>query len=137
MNNYIITNNGSFIDEAQHICHSGCNIEYVDLREDEIFHWKYIMRVKLPGGGYRYYYYKPELKNLQATVNRESQQSYQRAPERYRVEQDYARTSSSRRSTLTRNKAAEKRISMMLRRLSSLDPDNLRKVKELLSKYLS
>lgn len=137
MNNYITTNNGSFIDETQYICHSRRNTEYVDLREDEIFHWKYIKRVKLPGGGYRYYYYKPELKNLQATVNLESQQSYQRAPERFRVEQDYARTSSSRRSALTRNKAAEKHISMMLRRLSSLDPDKLRKVKELLSNYLS
>lgn len=55
-NKYYITSNGSFINEDQYIQHSRRNIRYVDLREDEVFHWKYIKRVKLPGGGYRYYY---------------------------------------------------------------------------------
>lgn len=31
-------------------------IRYVDLDEDEIFHWKYIKRNKLPNGKWRYYY---------------------------------------------------------------------------------
>lgn len=41
-------------------------IRYIDLAEDEIMHWKYIKRVKLPGGGYRYYYDESELKKYEA-----------------------------------------------------------------------
>lgn len=34
----------------------GGNISYIDLNEDEIMHWKYIKRVKLANGKWRYYY---------------------------------------------------------------------------------
>ena len=39
----------------------GDNIAYVDLDEDELFHWKYIKREKLSNGKYRYYYDQSEL----------------------------------------------------------------------------
>ena len=39
------------------------NMCYVDVGEDEIFHWKYIKREKLPNGKWRYYYDLEELKN--------------------------------------------------------------------------
>jgi SOS response regulatory protein OraA/RecX len=34
----------------------GADIRYVDLDEDELFHWKYVKRVKLANGKWRYYY---------------------------------------------------------------------------------
>ena len=51
---YALTKNGSFIP-IQELTH-GLNIRYVDLDEDEMMHWKYIKRVKLSNGKYRYYY---------------------------------------------------------------------------------
>lgn len=36
---------------------------YIDLAEGELMHWKYIKRVKLPNGKYRYYYDADSLKN--------------------------------------------------------------------------
>lgn len=39
----------------------GDDIAYIDLNEDEICHWKYIKREKLPNGKYRYYYDQSEL----------------------------------------------------------------------------
>lgn len=37
------------------------NIAYIDLDEDEICHWKYIKREKLPNGKWRYFYDQSEL----------------------------------------------------------------------------
>ena len=51
---YVLTKNGSFIP-IQELAH-GRNIRYIDLDEDEMMHWKYIKRVKLSNGKYRYYY---------------------------------------------------------------------------------
>ena len=34
------------------------DIRYIDLSEGEMMHWKYLRRVKLPNGKYRYYYEK-------------------------------------------------------------------------------
>lgn len=39
----------------------GDNIAYIDLDEDEICHWKYIKREKLPNGKWRYFYDQSEL----------------------------------------------------------------------------
>lgn len=58
--NYIITSNGSFISEDK-LFH-GRNIRYIDLDPDELIHWKYIKRMKLSNGKYRYYYDESELK---------------------------------------------------------------------------
>ncbi len=57
--NYILTSDGVFIsqDELFH----GRDIHYIDLDPDELMHWKYIKRVKLPNGKYRYYYDYNEL----------------------------------------------------------------------------
>lgn len=57
-NNYILTSDGIFISEKD-LMHS--SIKYIDLGPDEIMHWKYIKRVKLPNGKYRYYYDESEL----------------------------------------------------------------------------
>ncbi len=46
----------------------GENIRYIDLDEDEIMHWKYIKRVKLPNGKWRYIYDESELKKLGDTA---------------------------------------------------------------------
>lgn len=51
---YVLTKNGSFIP-IQELTH-GRNTRYIDLDEDEMMHWQYIKRVKLPNGKYRYYY---------------------------------------------------------------------------------
>ena len=52
----------------------GDTISYIDLDEDEILHWQYIRREKLPNGKYRYYYDEKELNKYkndaeQATAN--------------------------------------------------------------------
>lgn len=52
-NKYYLTTSGTFISEKE-LMHS--NVKYIDLGPDEIMHWKYIKREKLPGGGWRYYY---------------------------------------------------------------------------------
>jgi hypothetical protein len=46
------------------------NIAYIDLDEGELMHWKYIKRVKLPNGKWRYYYDQSELDKakLDATI---------------------------------------------------------------------
>lgn len=41
----------------------GDNIGYIDLNEDEICHWKYVKREKLPNGKWRYYYDVDQLKD--------------------------------------------------------------------------
>lgn len=38
-------------------------VSYIDLAEGELMHWKYIKRVKLPNGKWRYYYDADSLKN--------------------------------------------------------------------------
>lgn len=58
----------------------GDNISYIDLDEDEILHWQYIRREKLPNGKYRYYYNEKELNKYkndaeQATKNAEKAKS--------------------------------------------------------------
>lgn len=50
------------LSEEEHIAHSGI-VYYVDVGDDEIFHWKYIKREKLPNGKWRYYYDWDELKD--------------------------------------------------------------------------
>lgn len=52
--NYYIGSNGMFISENQLMRKR--NIRYVDLNQDEMMHYKYIKREKLPNGKYRYYY---------------------------------------------------------------------------------
>lgn len=47
--------------DEEPIVHSE-NMCYVDVGDDEIFHWKYIKREKLPNGKWRYYYDWDELK---------------------------------------------------------------------------
>lgn len=39
------------------------NVGYIDLDEGELMHWKYIKKVKLPNGKWRYYYDMDSLKN--------------------------------------------------------------------------
>lgn len=53
-NNYILTPDWNFIS-ADELIYSR-NIRYIDLDTDEMMHWKYIKRVKLSNGKYRYYY---------------------------------------------------------------------------------
>lgn len=52
------------------LMHSDDDIYYVDLAEDEMVHFKYIKREKLPNGRYRYYYSQSELDKLKATADR-------------------------------------------------------------------
>ena len=52
MGNYIIADNELY--HHNNICH-------VDLDEDELIHWKYIKKIKLPNGKWRYYYNQSEL----------------------------------------------------------------------------
>lgn len=42
----------------------GGNIDYIDLDEGEMMHWKYIKREKLPNGKWRYYYKDDEYDKL-------------------------------------------------------------------------
>jgi hypothetical protein len=58
-------------DELQHN-----GIEYVDLDEDVIIHWKYIKRKKLANGKWRYYYDQSELDKRLETAVRKSNQAY-------------------------------------------------------------
>ena len=51
------------IDE---LAHSGIKICYIDLDPDEIVHFLYIKKEKLPNGKYRYYYDESELDNARA-----------------------------------------------------------------------
>ena len=51
------------------------NLAYIDLDEDEIMHWKYIKRVKLPNGKYRYYYDQSELDNMQKQIDENRKKS--------------------------------------------------------------
>lgn len=54
------------VDELYH----GDNIVYVDLDADEIVHFKYIKREKLPNGKYRYFYDQSELDKLKSSSDR-------------------------------------------------------------------
>lgn len=45
-------------------------VSYIDLDEKEFCHWKYIKRVKLPNGKWRYYYEDDELDAKAQTLNR-------------------------------------------------------------------
>lgn len=56
----------------------GDDVHYIDLDEDEIMHWKYIRREKLPNGKYRYYYTEKELnkyKNEAAQASKNAEKS--------------------------------------------------------------
>lgn len=46
------------------------NVAYIDLDEDEICHWKYIKRVKLPNGKWRYFYDQSELEQYMRIADR-------------------------------------------------------------------
>lgn len=50
------------IDELYH-SDNDPELGYIDLDEDELVHWKYIKREKLPNGKWRYYYDKEQMKN--------------------------------------------------------------------------
>lgn len=52
----------------------GGDIRYIDLDPDVLVHWKYIKRVKLPNGKYRYYYDQSELDALE----KEMEDAYQK-----------------------------------------------------------
>jgi hypothetical protein len=49
------------------------NIAYIDLDEGELMHWKYIKRVKLPNGKYRYYYDQSELDRYESMAKTASE----------------------------------------------------------------
>jgi len=43
-------------------------MKYIDLDPDVLVHWKYIKRVKLSNGKYRYYYDESELDRARETM---------------------------------------------------------------------
>lgn len=51
-------------------------IYYIDLDEDEMMHWKYIKREKLPNGKYRYYYDQSELDRYKEEAVKKSYKAY-------------------------------------------------------------
>lgn len=60
MSKYYITGNGLFVEIDSSNTRT---IQYVDLDPDELVHFKYIKKVKLSNGKFRYYYDWDELKN--------------------------------------------------------------------------
>lgn len=48
----------------------GGNISYIDLDEDEIMHWKYIKRVKLSNGKWRYYYDERDVESAKLNLDK-------------------------------------------------------------------
>lgn len=62
------------VDELYH----GENVAYIDLDADEIVHFKYIKREKLPNGKYRYYYDQSELERYKNEAD-QAQKDYQKA----------------------------------------------------------
>lgn len=63
--NYILTPDGNFAS-ADELKHSR-SIRYIDLDPDVMMHWKYIKRVKLSNGKYRYYYNEADLAVLDSS----------------------------------------------------------------------
>lgn len=50
-------------DTPMDVLMHGRGIDYIDLDEGELMHWKYIKREKLPNGKWRYYYDMNQLKD--------------------------------------------------------------------------
>lgn len=90
----------------------GDDISYIDLAEDEIMHWRYIKREKLPNGKYRYYYDEKELNKYkleaeQATKNTEKAKSkYGMAYHKYgRAKEAEGKAHSNYRNVLNNGKS--------------------------------
>lgn len=84
--NYILTHGGVFIsqDELFH----GRDIRYIDLDPDVLVHWKYIKRVKLPNGKYRYYYDDSYLKATKAKAESARIDSIRESAKQYNASED-------------------------------------------------
>ena len=69
----------------------GGDINYIDLNEGELCHWKYIKREKLPNGKYRYSYDESELKEAAKNVEKAQKDSVNKAFDVYNAKQDFAK----------------------------------------------
>lgn len=103
-NNYILTSDGNFMS-TQELMHSR-NIRYIDLDEDEMMHWKYIKRVKLPNGKYRYYYDESELKKYENEVKQARSKQLNAALRTAIAEEKYSKTSSALVKAVSKHNAA-------------------------------
>lgn len=93
---YILTSDGVFIrqDELFH----GRDICYIDLDPDELVHWKYIKRVKLPNGKYRYYYDNSYRSNQENIYKTNMLESFKKSAEVVNAEDDMKNASRRRKS---------------------------------------
>ena len=83
---YILTSDGVFISEDE-LFH-GRDIQYIDLDPNELMHWKYIKRVKLPNGKYRYYYDSSYRNNEEKTYKTNMLESFRKSAEVVNAQSD-------------------------------------------------
>lgn len=92
-NSYIITSDGNFISLSD--ISYGQDIRYIDLNPDVLVHWKYIKRVKLPSGKYRYYYDNSYLKKQEEKIKDYQLESFKNSAEVVNAEDDMRRAMST------------------------------------------